>query len=222
MSRLLTTITIERQGKAGLLEKRMFPSRSWTKHLFDLFYELYGFGAGLSISANDISSVSRSLNTIDNGANPQLAIGAPGGGIGFYQGWHGWPGGGANYATNVGIITGDLAGIIVGTGVPVVAPTDDKLVTAIAHGAAGGQFLYGGVEIYGESYVNPNGSFNIRRYFTNISGGPITVNECGIYALGYVSGINYPFCIMHDAVAPGVIVANTEILSVVYTVQITV
>ena len=67
-----------------------------------------------------------------------------------------------------------------------------------------------------ESYVNPNGSFTVRRYFTNKSGGTITVNEVGIYALKKV------LAIARDLVSPAVNVLNNETLKVEYTFQITV
>jgi len=67
-----------------------------------------------------------------------------------------------------------------------------------------------------ESYVNPNGSFTVRRYFTNKSGGTITVNEVGIYALKKI------LAIARDLVSPAVNVLNNETLKVEYTFQITV
>ena len=64
--------------------------------------------------------------------------------------------------------------------------------------------------------ANPNASFTIRRYFTNNTGAPVTVNEVGIYC-GYRI-----LCIARDVVVPGVTVLNGEVLKVEYTVQITV
>jgi hypothetical protein len=79
------------------------------------------------------------------------------------------------------------------------------------------RFDYGGCEVVDdESYVNPNGSFTVRRYFTNKSGGSITVNEVGIYAL------LKELAIARDLVSPGVAVADGETLKVEYTCQITV
>jgi hypothetical protein len=75
--------------------------------------------------------------------------------------------------------------------------------------------------------ANPNGSFSIRRIFTNASGEAVTVNSCGIYACAtryvYNSGASwtvYPHCIARDIVSPGVTVNNGEILAVTYTPQI--
>ena len=103
-----------------------------------------------------------------------------------------------------------------------VTPTDDKLVTKIAHGEAATQLLYGGTELYGLTYANPNVSFNIRRYFTNVAGGAINVTESGLYSPGYSANvISYLFCICRD-VFGAVTVNNGQILVVVYTVQTTV
>jgi hypothetical protein len=106
-------------------------------------------------------------------------------------------------------IPGKNVGIIVGSGSPSPAPSDDSLVTPILHGRNSGQLLYGGTELFGLTFVNPNGSFTIQRYFTNLSGGGVTVNEVAIYCVGQNA---YSFCIYHDAVSPGITIADTELL----------
>jgi len=79
------------------------------------------------------------------------------------------------------------------------------------------RFEYAGCEVLDdESYINPNGSFTIRRYFTNKSGGSITVNEVAINAAQRV------LAIARDIVSPGVAVADNQVLKVEYAVQITV
>lgn len=79
------------------------------------------------------------------------------------------------------------------------------------------RFDYGGCEVVDdESYVNPSGSFTVRRYFINKSGGSITVNEVGIHALAR------EIAIARDIVSPGVAVADNQVLKVEYAVQITV
>jgi hypothetical protein len=94
-------------------------------------------------------------------------------------------------------------------------------------GQSVGEFDYGGCEISGLTFVDPNGSFIIRRFFTNNSGGVITVQEVGIGASAVGGQSPYtlsawPFLIARDVVAPGVAVNNTEILRVTYTPSITV
>lgn len=80
---------------------------------------------------------------------------------------------------------------------------------------------YGGTEIVGMSFSNPNGQFTIRRYFTNSSGSSVTVNEVGIQAMGQIVDV-YPFLIARDVVSPGVEVAAGQILRATYVPSITV
>ncbi|MDD4985697.1 MAG: hypothetical protein PHQ43_07905 [Dehalococcoidales bacterium] len=95
------------------------------------------------------------------------------------------------------------------------------------YGRSQGEFEHGGTEVTNLVIANPNASFDIRKFFTNNSGGAITVNEVGIQSLGccHVSALGghiYPVLIAHDVVAPGIAVANTEIILVTYTPSITV
>lgn len=79
------------------------------------------------------------------------------------------------------------------------------------------RFDYGGCEVVDdESYINPNGSFTVRRYFTNKSGGAIAVSEVGLWAMRKVIQV------ARDLVSPAVNVLNDETLKVEYTFQITV
>jgi len=91
-------------------------------------------------------------------------------------------------------------------------------------GRSVGELQYGGCELYGLTFSDPNGEFTIRRYFTNKSGESRTINEAGLYAAGsdYNDNITCPFCIAHDIVSPGVAVADTELLRATYVPQITV
>jgi len=68
----------------------------------------------------------------------------------------------------------------------------------------------------------PDMQFTIMRYFTNLAGSAVTVNEVGIHALGRYSSANYVFLIARDVVSPGIEVANNEILRVTYVPQISV
>ncbi|MBA7589973.1 hypothetical protein ES708_32072 [subsurface metagenome] len=122
-------------------------------------------------------------------------------------------------------LEGQYIGIQVGTGITAVTPTDTALATRIAHGRSAGQLEYGGCELFGIAFSDPNGEFTIRRYFTNASGGSITVNEVGIYSVGCSkksSGYSWAFLIARDVVSPGVAVLDGEILRVTYVPQITV
>ncbi|GAI34202.1 unnamed protein product, partial [marine sediment metagenome] len=115
----------------------------------------------------------------------------------------------------------EKVGIQVGTGTTAPTPTDYALETRIAHGASAGQLQYSGTELLPLTYAAPDVSFTIRRYFTNGSGGSITVNEVGIYAL-IATTTAWAVCAARDVVSPGVAVADGEILRVTYVPQTTV
>jgi hypothetical protein len=223
--RIKTFVGMTRLDKdRQLIDKRVFESRSWTRHLFDLFFPLMSWTNLANVA--DIGSVNRTLskNTDTNGTQGPmgvLLIAAPPGGAGVYLPWCSNTGNGC-YAQGGGTDRGQDMGIVIGTSNTAVTPADNKLVTQINHGGAATQMLYGGCEVYGLTFVNPNGSMIIRRFFENVSGGGITVEEVGIYAGGPTSLANgYFFCIARD-VTGGVVVADTELLEVTYTVQITV
>ena len=118
---------------------------------------------------------------------------------------------------------GDLYGIQIGTGAVAPDANNVALGTKIAHGAAATQMLYGGSEIERVSVAAPSASFLLRRYFTNKSGGLITVNEVGIYSPIF-TGIDTGFASLmsRDVIPGGVAVANNELLRVQYTIQVTV
>ena len=215
-----TYVTIERRNADGvLLEKRKQESRSWLRHFFDLWYPLLS-----NTSLSDIHSVDNVSHIIAVGYNSGvLGVGSPAGacdtavpinGV-FYNADHGM------------FLSGGSFGIVVGTDDTPVTPQDNALVAKVAHGETSGQLLHGGTELYGMTFVDPDGSFNIRRYFTNESGAEIDIAECGInspandgqWGQSRNGGI---YCICRDVVSPAVAVADGEILSVVYTVAITV
>jgi hypothetical protein len=107
-------------------------------------------------------------------------------------------------------------------------PGSDYVATLIdLYGTSPAEIEYGGCDISGLSVANPTAEFEIRRLFTNRSGGNITVRECGIYAAfpdtysGFV-GAGGVVCICRDVIDPEIVVANGEVLAVTYTPQITV
>jgi hypothetical protein len=204
MGKLITTLTLERRDEHNHeIEKRVQQSRSWTKKLIDFLYVMSGYNSN-TVSSTDYSGTSRTLNL--KSANLQVC--SPPGDTILYP-----------YSASPTLMLGHNVGIVVGSGSTAVTPTDNSLATVIPQGKGQGQLLYDGTNLYGIVFSNPNGSFNIQRYFTNSSGDSITINEVGIYAVGLSA---YPFCICRDLVSPGVTVANGQILNVVYTPQITV
>jgi hypothetical protein len=215
-----TTLQLTRLDKDfAKIETRRQPSRSWLKHFFDLLYEPLGYKVNNLANIPDIGAANRALAVTDaNNMICNLFIGAAGGNFMSFI-----PNSGSTNGYVATYINGGEFGIVVGTDDTAVTPTDNALVTIAAHGSGAGQLLYSGVEILAPTFADPNGSMVIRRYFTNASGGDIVVEEVGIYSPGFNASPNaYLFCILRDVVSPGVTVADTEILAVTYTVQITV
>lgn len=98
------------------------------------------------------------------------------------------------------------------------------------NGRSVGEFEMGGTDLDNIAFADPNGSFEIKRFFTNHSGGAISVAEVGLHALAHKNQANnatgsmaaYPFLIARDVVGPAVNVLDTEILLGTYTPSITV
>lgn len=209
-----TNLSLRRFDKEmKILEQREQLSKSWLKHFIDLLYIL---NSKTGLTVNDISSTPRALVWSSSSALGHLRVGSAPGGIlvAITRSASDW-----NYSTPQ---VGENIGIVVGTGAGAVTPAQDALGTKIDHGIGAGQLLHGGCEIFGLSFVNPNGQFSIVRLFRNLSGGSITVNEVGIYAVGDIAVSScYVFCIARDLTG-GIAVAHTELLEVTYVPQITV
>jgi len=226
---LTARLVLERFSKDGrLLEKRDRPSRSFLFQFIELLYVAHAqIVDGAPYSMMDITSAARDVDSqTTSGAHytkGTLRIGAPGGGSETIFSPGNRPTATVDYSLRGH--PGDFVGIQAGTGVGVVTPTDVAMGTRIAHGEAAGELEYGGCELVRMTIADPNGQFTIRRYFTNNSGGGITVQEVGIYAGGtkYLAadGYAYIFAIARDLTG-GVAVADTELLRATYVVQITV
>jgi hypothetical protein len=221
MAPIVTTLRLTRLdkdlNKLGEHEQTM---RSWIKHFFDL---LYVKTSPSDLAMNDINGTSRTIrSTIGTSSVSPLGVlqiaSTPGGCRNavnpiFYNN---------NGSTPV---LGENCGIVVGSNNAAPAPTDDAMGTVIAHGTGAGQLCYGGSEVLYPTFADPDGAMILRRYFTNSSGGDVTVRECGIYSQGCIvvtTAYGHSFCVCHDNVNPAVVVADTEILVVTYTLQITV
>jgi hypothetical protein len=226
MSGIVNILELKRLNPSGhLVEKRVQPMRSWTRHFFDLWYELLAFNVNTLAAITAIDAAAYNLENPGGGPLCNLRIASPPGGAKMLV-----VGENESYPIYAGDyqFAGDLVGIQAGTSNAAVTPTQNALGTRIAHGTGAGLFEYGGTEVLKPTFADPNGSMIIRRYFTNHSGGAITVEEVGIYAVGFnvKAGFNQRstariFCIARD-VTGGVAVADTEILMVTYTVGITV
>lgn len=225
---LTTKLILERLDKEGrLLQRKEQLSKSFTKGFLELLYITHAqIGAAAPYSMTDIDGNARDIDseaTYDNFKATLMMGSAPGNSqvIALSGGTDT-----TSYLDGL-ILEAQKVGIQVGTGTTAATPTDTSMETRIAHGRSAGELEYGGCELVGITFSDPNGEFTIRRYFTNASGGSITVNEVGLHAVGCLYdvshfGDSWVFLVAHDVVSPGVAVANGEILRVTYVPQITV
>jgi hypothetical protein len=220
-------LLIERLDKDfRVLERRELSSKSFVKNFLSLLYVMHAqLSNGAPHSMPDITNTARNIDAYDTtgrSGKGNLRVGSSGGG------------GTAQVATpssasswTYDSIENEKLGVVVGTGLNVVTPTDYALQTQVAHGRAAGQLEYSGGGVRNLLIAAPNVTMNIVRYFENHSGGDITINECGIYAAGcsYNGQANHyawSFCIARDLLGAPVVVADTELLRVTYTPTTTV
>jgi len=226
-----TKLILERFDKDyRLLEKRERVSRSFLLQFIELLYCAHAQIQQVApyvmtdVDGNPQDIDSDTDNTVrQRGMKANLQVGSSAGygrvlfNVGIY---------GDYSALDWHALEADMVGIQVGTGVVAVTSIDYALGTRIVNGSGPGEFEYGGCDLLYMVIADPNGEFTIRRYFTNNSGGGITVEEVGIYAVGTewdnsAARHVWPFCITRDLTG-GVAVADTEILRVTYVPQITV
>ena len=207
-----------------MLERREQKSRSFVLQFIELLYVAHAqIAAGAPFAMTDIGGNPRDIDSeMDDGriGKSNLLIGSPPGSSQVICSY-----GQAIMNPDLPklVVEGENVGIQVGTGTTAPTPTDIAIETRIAHGRGATELEYGGCELIGITFSDPNGEFTIRRYFTNASGGPITVNEVGMYSIGTDKGNGiWPFLVARDKVDPGVAVADGELLRVTYVPQITV
>jgi hypothetical protein len=226
-------LAIERLDKdLRVLERREQISRSFVVGFIRLLYVAHAqIVAAAPYAMPDISNTSRSIDSQSGTGSAlrsykgNMKMGC-GPGISQELVWPGHVSASSGSPANI-VRSGHTMGIQVGSGADAVSPTDYALGTKIAHGRGAGELEYGGCELVNLAVAAPNVSFDIRRYFTNLSGGNVTVNEVGIYAAGtqYISsdwGNTWSFCIARDLLGAPVVVADTELLRVTYTPTTTV
>jgi len=227
---LTVKLVLEKLDKEGKpLQRREQPCRSFVRNFMALLYVAHAQVP--SSNPHNMTDVGGTTRPVDGSSGDiyglyhyrksNLKIGSlPG--LGEMACLAGATNGGGIYPIGI-TIQGEKIGIQVGTGSTAPTPTDTAMVIRIAHGRNAGQLEYGGCELIGITFSEPTGEFTIRRYFTNASGGSITVNEVGLHAAGTQIGTAaWPFLIARDVVSPGITVADGEILRVIYVPQITV
>lgn len=114
--------------------------------------------------------------------------------------------------------------IVVGTGNTAPTITDYQLQTQIAHGVGAGQLQYSATTFGTPAADATTSQFTITRNFTNGSGGAITVNEVGLYALMQANGagavpIDRYAMIIRDVIGGGISVLNGQTLTINYRPQ---
>jgi len=110
--------------------------------------------------------------------------------------------------------------IVVGSGKTPPSITDAGLTSQIGNGTGAGQLQYGNNSIVAP-VINSNtnsASFTWSRSFSNNSGGNVTVSEVG----ASISVGSNGYFILHDLLPSPVTVGNGQVLTVVYTITITV
>jgi len=227
---LTAKLKLERFDKGHrLLETIERPSRSFTLGFIQFLYLAHAqITNGAPYSMNDVTGAARLMDNYSSSSvqvhyeKTNLMLAGPPGLTGIFPNI----GTSSPRIARAMVVQGELVGVQVGTGVVAVAPDDEALGTRIVHGRGAGEFEYGGSEMVNMVFAAPNCTFDIRRYFTNLSGGGITVEEVGLYALGTKNSpadedLAYPFLVARDLTG-GVAVADTELLRVTYTPQITV
>ena len=110
-------------------------------------------------------------------------------------------------------------GIHVGTDNTAVSIDDYACISQIAHGDGAGQLRYwdmlstaksynAGTRVWTQEYI---------RYFTNHSGGSITVSEMALVAIMKIYTTNRYFAIARDLLSPALAIGNLEVLRCKYT-----
>ena len=196
---LRAEIIIERYNRRGqLLEKIKQKSRSFLKQFIQLIE------VQTNQSSKTVADITGTDRTVDEKDINLFCT--PGGGYGYVD----------PTQRNVQV---ENIGVVVGSGTTAVTPTDTKLETKITHGTGTGQLIHLGCGLKPVVISGSDAYVDLVRFFENQSGGNVTVNEVGIYALG--SSSQYGFCICRDVLASSITVADGQLLKVRYRIKVT-
>ena len=197
---LRAEIIIERYDKKGqLLEKIKRKSRSFLKQFIQLIE------VQTNQSSKTIQDITGTDRTVDVKDINLFCV--PGGGYGYTD----------PTKRNVQV---ENVGIVVGSGTTAVTPSDIKLETKIAHGTGSGQLVYLGCGLKPVVISGSDAYVDLVRFFENQSGGNVTINEVGIYAIAATQ--QYGFCICRDVLSSSITVADGQLLKVRYRIKVTV
>jgi hypothetical protein len=113
-------------------------------------------------------------------------------------------------------ITDVLFGIIIGTGNTAPTITDYKIETIIPHATMN----YSAMTFGTPAADATTSQITLTRLFSNVSGGPVTVNEAALYVRCYdTTPTQRYFMIIRDVIAGGISVPNGQTLTVNYRPQ---
>ena len=122
-----------------------------------------------------------------------------------------------NILSSKGDTNNSNTGIVVGTGVPTVAPLTYNLTSKITSGVGAGQLSYvQQSSALGVTVLANDSSLVVTRTFINNSGAPITVKEFGIQAC-----VASPYLYLVDPISPATTVNALQTLSIAVTFKIT-
>lgn len=190
---LLKRITVKDKNGKIKYDSGLVPSHSFTIAFLE---HIYGSLKTIAVDIEDVDNVEQSVG---DPADYQLVRNE------------------LNAADN-----SDTYGLVVGTGIGAESNTDYALGTKIAHGTGATQLDYGAHSFTAPSVVGDNVDMIVSRDFYNGSGGSITVTEVGGYTKSRVGAAYEYFCILRDLLDTSVPVANTETLTLQYTLRTTV
>lgn len=190
---LLKRITVKDINGKIKYDSGLVPSHSFT---IAFLQHIYGALNTIAVSIQDVGDAARSVGAPDDYQLARNELKA-----------------GDNTSTY---------GLVVGTGAGAESNTDYALGTQIAHGVGAGQLDYGAHSFTAPSVVGSNVDMIVSRDFYNGSGGSITVTEVGGYTRSRVGAAYNYFCVLRDLLDTSVPVANTETLTLQYTLRTTV
>ena len=123
-------------------------------------------------------------------------------------------------------VEGQYIGIQIGTGNTAATFADHELDARIDHGDATGEMIYYSTTVDNFQIVGSVASFDLTAVFENRSGGTINVAEIGLHAfngVGTSSALEDVAMLSRHVLSGGpVAVGDTNILKVVYTIELTV
>lgn len=186
------TVTDPKTGK--ILEHQVMKSRSYVQQFLQLLFAKMCFTTSINtISIRDTSNILRDVYLWRSSLGPCYVL---------------------NCAAQAGITT---YGIVVGTDNTAPIISHYVLLAPIAHGVAGGQMQYSAMTFGSPGADATTSQITLTRNFTANVGG-ITVNEIGVYAMGFDTADRY-FMIIRDANFGGIVVPVGQTLTLNYREQ---